>query len=83
MNARRLLVLGMILVGFALQGLAYLVLAAPLGRPTDVSYSEPRMPFAALLFIVGVGMVFASAIVYELLPDRRPGRRQDRTVSDP
>jgi hypothetical protein len=82
MNARRLVVVAMVLVGFGLQGLAYLVLAAPLGRPTDVSYSEPRMPYAALLFIVGVGIVFSSAIVYELLPDRRPDRGQDRTVSN-
>jgi hypothetical protein len=79
MNARRLVVVAMILVGFGLQGLAFLVLAAPLGQPTDVSYSDPRMPYAALLFIVGVGIVFSSAIVYELLPDRR----EDRTVSDP
>lgn len=79
MNARRIAVWAMILVGFGLQGLAYLVLAAPLGRQADVSFSEPRMPFAALVFIVGVGLVFASAIVYEVLPDRRG----DRTSSAP
>lgn len=71
MSARRVVTWVMILLGFGLQALAYLALAAPIGRPTDVSFSEPRMPFAPLLFIVGVGMVFASAIVYELLPDRR------------
>lgn len=74
MNARRILVLGMILGGFALQAVSYFVLAAPIGKPTDVSYSEPRVPFAPLLFIVGVGLVLASAIVYELLPDRRRDR---------
>ena len=63
---RSIVVLGMILLGFAMQGVSYLLLAAPLGRPADVSYSEPRMPYAALVFILGVGMVFASAIVYEL-----------------
>lgn len=68
--SRRVIVLGMIAVGFAMQGIAYLFLAAPIGRPTDVSFSEPRMPFAALLFILGVGMVFASAIVYELKRDK-------------
>lgn len=82
MTARRVIVVAMVLVGFALQGLAYLVLAAPLGRPTDVSFSEPRMPYAALLFIVGVGIVFSAAIVYELLPDRRPGRRGNPTAAD-
>ena len=71
MSARRVVTWVMILLGFGLQALAYLALAAPIGRPTDVSFSEPRMPFAPLLFIIGVGMVFASAIVYELLPDRR------------
>jgi hypothetical protein len=68
--SRRVIVLGMIVLGFAMQGLAYLFLAAPIGRPTDVSFSEPRMPFAALLFILGVGMVFSSAIVYELKRDK-------------
>ena len=70
MSLRRVAVWIMILAGFGLQALAYLALAAPIGRPTDVSFSEPRVPFAPLLFIIGVGMVFASAIVYELLPDR-------------
>jgi hypothetical protein len=74
MNVRRFLVWSMILLGFGLQALAYLVLAAPLGTPRDVSYSEPRMPFAALVFIIGVGMVFSAAIVYEVLPDRRRDR---------
>jgi hypothetical protein len=75
MNVRRFLVWGMVLVGFGLQAVAYLVFAAPLGTPTDVSHSEPRVPFAALLFIVGVGMVFSAAIVYEVLPDRWLERR--------
>lgn len=75
MNTRRVVTWAMILIGFALQAVAYLFLAAPLGRPTDVSFSEPRLPFAPLLFIIGVGMVFASAIVYELLPDRGTGER--------
>lgn len=75
MNVRRLLVWGMVLVGFGLQALAYLVFAAPLGTPTDVSHSEPRVPFAALVFIVGVGMVFSAAIVYEVLPERWLHRR--------
>jgi uncharacterized membrane protein YidH (DUF202 family) len=79
MNARRVVTISMILLGFALQALAYFLLAAPIGRPTDVSYSEPRVPFAALVFIFGVGTVFASAIVYEVLPDRK----KDRTSPEP
>jgi len=76
-NVRRFIVWAMVLIGFGLQAVAYFALAAPLGKPTDVSFSEPRVPFAPLLFIVGVGIVFSSAIVYELLPDRP----RDRTAS--
>jgi hypothetical protein len=75
MTTRRVLTWAMIVIGFALQAVAYLLLAAPLGRPTDVSFSEPRLPYAPLLFIIGVGLVFASAIVYELLPDRSAEER--------
>ena len=70
MNVRRFIVWAMVLIGFGLQAVAYFALAAPIGKPTDVSFSEPRVPFAPLLFIVGVGIVFSSAVVYELLPDR-------------
>ena len=76
---RRFIVWAMVLIGFGLQAVAYFALAAPIGKPTDVSFSEPRVPFAPLLFIVGVCIVFSSAIVYELLPDRRT----DRTASGP
>jgi hypothetical protein len=75
MTTRRVLTWAMIVIGFALQAVAYLLLAAPLGRPTDVSFSEPRLPYAPLLFIIGVGLVFASAIVYELLPGRSAEER--------
>jgi len=68
--SRRLITLTMIIVGFALQAVSYLFLAAPLGTPTGPAYSDPRMAFAPLLFIVGVMLVFMSAVVYELLPER-------------
>lgn len=57
--------------GFALQLVSYFFLAAPLGIPVDESFSNPRMPFAAALFVVGVIMVFTAALVYELLPEAR------------
>ncbi len=57
--------------GFALQAVSYFLLAAPLGTPTSPAYSDPRVPFAATLFVVGVMLVFVAALVYELLPDRR------------
>jgi len=67
---RPIIVVAMIVVGFALQAVTFLFLAAPLGTPTDVRFSEPRLPFAPVLFILGVVIVFSAALVYELLPDR-------------
>lgn len=70
---RRTIVWTMVVAGFVLQAVAFLFLAAPLGTPTDVSFSEPRLPFAPVVFIIGVVLVFSSALVYELLPDREHG----------
>ena len=42
---------------------------------------DPRLPFAPLLFAAGVMMLFSTAIVYEVLPNRRrmkPARIVDR-----
>jgi uncharacterized BrkB/YihY/UPF0761 family membrane protein len=55
--------------GLALAIVSYLAMAAPLGIATEESFSNPRVPFAATLFIIGVALVFISAIVYEVLPD--------------
>lgn len=60
----------MIVGGFALQGVSYFFLAAPWGTPASPVFSEPRMPFAPGLFILGVMLVFAAAVVYELIPER-------------
>ncbi len=68
---RVFLTLLMIVLGFALQAVSYLYLAAPLGNPTSPAYSDPRLPFAPLLFIVGVILVFLAAVVYELIPDKQ------------
>lgn len=74
MTARATIAIGMVIAGFALQAVSYFLLAAPLGSPTDVDFSNPRLPFAPALFILGVVLVFLAAVVYELLPDRRiPG----------
>jgi uncharacterized membrane protein len=61
----------MIVLGFVLQAVSYFYLAAPLGIPTGPAFSEPRVPFAPLIFIVGVMLVFLAAVVYELIPDKR------------
>jgi hypothetical protein len=69
MNRRTLAVL-IVISGFALQAVSYLFLAAPLGISTSPVYSNPRLPFAPVLFIFGVMLVFLAAVVYELLPER-------------
>ena len=46
---------------------AYFILAAPLGVPTDEGFSNPRIPFAATIFLAAVTLVFVSVLVYELL----------------
>ena len=59
-----------VVLGFILQGVSFFYLSAPLGTSTSEAYSNPVMPFAPLVFIVGVGLVFLAAVVYELLPDK-------------
>ncbi len=61
----------MVVLGFALQAVSYFFLAAPIGQPTSPAYSDPRLPFAPLLFIVGIALVFLAAVVYELMPDKK------------
>ena len=67
---RRTFTLVMILRGLALMVVSYFFLAAPWGA-TDVKYSNPRVQFAPALFVLGVLLVFLSAVVYELFRGRR------------
>jgi len=64
------LAIPMVIIGFALQGVSYFVLAAPWGIPNSPAFSNPRLPFAPTLFILGVMIVFLAAVVYELLPEK-------------
>lgn len=57
--------------GVALAVVSYFLLVAPLGIPTNESFSNPRVPLAPTLFILGVALVFLSALVYELFPERK------------
>ena len=66
----------LVLLGFGLQAVSYFLLAAPLGNPTSELYSNPRLPFAPLLFVIGVGLVFLAAVVYELLPEKQEATLQ-------
>jgi len=65
---RRTITTVTIVIGVALMLLGYF-LAAPWGADT-VANSDPRMPFAPAIFVLGVVTVFASALVYELIPNR-------------
>lgn len=71
MRMRTVLTILMIIGGFALQAVSYFLLAAPLGIPTSPAFSNPRLPFAPTLFILGVMLVFLAAVVYELLPESK------------
>ena len=65
----------LIVAGFGLQAISYFFLAAPLGIPMNEGYSNPRIPFAAGFFVLGVILVFVAALVYELLPENREVKR--------
>lgn len=65
---RRTLFLLTLLVGLAL-AIAGFFLAAPIGIPSGPVYSNPRVIFAPGMFVIGVVLMFSSAIVYELVPE--------------
>ena len=60
----------MVVGGFGLQAVSYFMFAAPIGNGAGEALSNPRVPFAALYFVLGVMVVFLAAVVYELLPDK-------------
>jgi Kef-type K+ transport system membrane component KefB len=66
---RKKLTSGLVLAGIALMVVGFLG-AAPWGA-SNISDSDPRLPFAPLLFVIGIITLFSAAIVYELLPDKR------------
>lgn len=71
MRRRGWIALGMVVAGVAIMAVSYLFLAAPWGFPPNSAYhSNPRVPYAPMIFILGVVLVFLAAVVYELLPDR-------------
>ena len=66
---RKTITLGMIAGGVVLMLIGY-VGAAPWGADS-VRNSDPGFAFAPAVFVLGVIVAFAAALVYELLPDRR------------
>jgi Ni/Fe-hydrogenase subunit HybB-like protein len=72
-SVRGVAALGMVAVGVALMAVSYLRLATPWAfPPSGVEHSDPRLPFAPALFVLGVMTSFLSAVVYELWPERSP-----------
>ncbi|MEE8357730.1 MAG: hypothetical protein V3R33_10520 [Anaerolineales bacterium] len=67
---RKIVTILMVIFGFALQAVSFFYLAAPIGAITSEASSNPRIPFAPVFFIIGVGSVFLAAVVFELLPDK-------------
>ena len=67
---RKAITIGMLVGGLALMTVSYFGLAAPWGNDS-VRNADPEVPFAAALFVLGVVIAILSAVVYELLPDRR------------
>lgn len=63
--------LGILIGGVVLGLIAYFFLAAPLGSPMDEGFSNPKILYAATIFVIAVITVFSSALVYEILPSRR------------
>lgn len=79
---RRTIVFGWLITGFLLQATAYFFLAARIGIPQSPANSNPRVPYAGLVFISGVMMVFISAVIYELLPDREDEGQEEGQEED-
>lgn len=59
-----------LLAGVALT-LAGFFLSATIGPPTGPEYSNPKVQFAPAMFVLGVVLMFMSAVVYELVDGRR------------
>ncbi len=66
---RKFMFLLTLLVGLALSIIGFM-LSAPIGATISPVISNPRLPFAPTLFVLGVILLFASAVVYELVPDK-------------
>lgn len=69
---RKLVTAHLLVVGFAIMIVTYFLIAAPWGfPPSSETFSNPRIPFAPVLFLTGILIAFGAALAYELLPDKR------------
>lgn len=64
-----------LVVGIALAGAGFF-LSAPWGPTSDPIYSDPRLPFAPLVFVAGVITIVLAPVVYELIPDKAEGKKK-------
>lgn len=65
MNTRTVITTLMILIGAGLMVVSYVFLATPACN-TAVSCSNPVMPFAAGIFVLGIVVAFSSGIFYSV-----------------
>lgn len=72
---RGMIALLLLLGGIGLAAVSYFALAAPLGPPIGPEYSNPRLLGAPALFILGIMLIFLSAVAYELIPEPQPSAR--------
>ena len=69
---RKLVMIHLLVIGFVVLTVTYFMMATPWGfPPTSVVHSDPRVPFAPVLFIVGILITFGGVLAYELIPDKR------------
>ena len=69
---RRMIMSQLLVIGFVVQGVSYFLMATPWGfPPSSEVYSNPRVPFAPVIFIAGILLTFLGVLLYELMPERR------------
>ncbi len=66
---RRTATLAVLIAGVALAVVSYFFLTAGWGTSGE-EFSNPRLQFAPLIFIIGLLAIFGSAVVYELIPNQ-------------
>lgn len=67
---RAIVTTAMIVAGLGLMVLSYTALAAPVCN-TSVECSDPRVAFAAGIFVLGIVIAFSSAIFYSVYKGMR------------
>lgn len=69
---RAFIALLMLALGIVLAVVSYFFLATPIGPPIHPFFSNPRLLGAPTIFILGIMLIFLSAVAYEIIPDKEP-----------